>query len=225
MKFFYFVAIASLFSLSALHTISDKSETGVFEQAKPVLEVSRLRLTTSLVSSQYCKEPGSDTSINLRLKLRLQYTNLGQQPLILYKYDNSISRTMVSRDPADAFNQRYLWDMSLTTVTGGKDVTIESAAPSTSFSVLAPGQFYETETETTVFVRRKINGGESDGLAPGQYLLQVIVSTWPESGDLAKRLSERWQANGLLWSKPLKSEPMAFKIHAKRKEVNCSSNN
>ena len=201
--------------------MSNKREIGAFERAKSVQETPPLRLTMSLISSRYCREPGSDTSVNLRLKLRLRYTNVGQQPLILYKYDNTILRTMVSRDPADASNQRYVWDMSSTTVTGGKDVRTESAVPGTSFSVLTSGQYYEAEQETTVFVRGKSNGNESDGLAPGKYFLEVIVGTWPESLDLANLLRDRWQANGLLWSNALKSETMAFTIDGKRKEVNC----
>lgn len=182
-----------------------------------------VRLTTTPISQRYCKEPGSDTSANLRMKLRLRYTNQAQQSVILYKYDNTVSRAVVSKSPIDALEQRYMWDMALTTVTGGKKEMLESATPGTSFTVLHPGQFYEAEEEITIFVRRTHNGKESDGLPPGDYFLQVIVSTWPESVSLAESLRKRWQAIGLLWSGALKSEPAPFRINEKRREINCGT--
>jgi hypothetical protein len=157
------------------------------------------------------------------MKLRLRYTNEAQHPVILYKHDNTISREMVSSNLADARAQSYVWDLALTTVTGGKRETIETATPSMSFSILRPGQFYEAEQEITLFVRRTRNGKESDGLPPGDYFLQVIVSTWPESFSLAEHLGDRWQAFGTLWSGALKSEPMPFKIDERRRVVNCNT--
>ena len=157
------------------------------------------------------------------MKLRLRYTNQAQQSVILYKYDNTISRTVVSKSPIDALAQRYIWDMAITTVTGGKKETLESATPGASFTVLYPGQFYDAKGEITVFVRRTINSKESDGLLHGDHFLQVIVSTWPESVSLAASLHKRWQAIGLLWSGTLKSEPMPFRINEKWREVNCGT--
>jgi hypothetical protein len=180
-----------------------------------------LGLTTALISKRYCKEPGSDTSANLRMKLRLRYTNQARQSVILYKYDNTISRAVVSKSPMDALAHRYVWDLTLTTVTDGKKDTRERATPGTSFTVLQPGQFYEAEGEITIFVRQAQNGKESDGLPPGDYFLQVIVSTWPDSVSFAESLRKRWQAIGLLWSGALKSEPMPFMIDEKRRGVNC----
>jgi hypothetical protein len=209
-----------LCSPSTLHAISNAYPASVLQQAA-TQERLPVRLTTTLISQRYCKEPGNDMSANLRMKLRLRYTNQAQQSVILYKYDNTISRAMVSKSPIDAVAQRYVWDLMLTTVTGGKEETIESATPGTSFTVLQPGQFYEAQEEITVFVRRGRNGKESDGLPPGDYFLQVVVSTWPESVSLAEGLRKRWQAIGLLWSGGLKSEPAAFRVDEKRREVNC----
>ena len=209
-------------SPSTLHAISNGWPASVFEPAVSH-EKPPIRLTTTLIGQRYCREPGSDTSANLRMKLRLRYTNEAQHAVILYKYDNTISREMVSSNATDARAQRYVWDLALTTVTGGKREIIETVTPSRSFCVLRSGQFYEAEQETTIFVRRTRNGKESDGLPPGAYFLQVIVSTWPESVSLADHLGDRWQAIGTLWSAGLKSEPMPFKIHEKRREVNCQA--
>jgi hypothetical protein len=115
-----------------------------------------------------------------------------------------------------------VWDFSLTTVTGGKDATIDSPVPSASFVILRPGQSFDGEAEVTVFVRRGRASKESDGLLPGKYILQVSVSTWPESESLAERLTKRWQGIGTLWFGDLTSETMQLKIDKHRSVVNCS---
>jgi hypothetical protein len=180
------------------------------------------RLTTTVLVQRYCKETGSDVSDNLRIKLRLRYTNAGSQALILYKYENTVFREMISRDPLEATAHRYVWDFSLTTVTGGKDPRLDSLVPSASFVILRPGQIFDSEAEITVFVRRGRESRESDGLLPGEYILQVSVSTWPESQSLGERLRKRWQGIGALWFGDLTSEPMRLKIEKNRKVLDCS---
>jgi hypothetical protein len=180
------------------------------------------RLTINVLTQRYCKEPGSDTSDNLRMKLRLRYTNAGTRPLILYKHQNTVFREMISRNPLDAAAHRYVWDFSLTQVTGGKDSTIDGPVPNSSFAVLRPGQFFDGEAEITIFVRRGRTSKEPDGLLPGAYFLQVSVSTWPETASMAERLRKRWQGIAPLWFHDLTSEPAQFKIEKNRKVVGCS---
>jgi hypothetical protein len=227
MKFVYLIATTVLpffVSLSGLTQVSNACKSCDYEHSYAPREKQPLRLTSNLISQRYCREPDSENSDNLRMKLQLRYVNSGPHPLILYKYDNTVSRTMVSRDPADATVERYIWDLSLTTVTGGKNVTIDSLAPSSSFCVLPSNQSFETEVETTIFVSRADNSVESDGLPPGEYFLQVVVSTWPHSESLAERVRDRWRAFGLLWSDDIKSEPMQFRIDSDRPTRDCSAN-
>jgi hypothetical protein len=180
-----------------------------------------LRLKTSVLGQRYCKEPGSDVSDNLRLRLRLQYINVGQDQLILYKHDNTVFREMISHDPQEAMENRYIWDLSLMVITTN-DEMINSQVPGTSFVLLPSGHSLEAETEVTIFAKRSSKGKESDGLPPGEYFLQVSVSTWPESAGFAEILRNRWQSFGTLWSSSITSEPMPFKIEGNRKVMNCS---
>jgi hypothetical protein len=180
-----------------------------------------LRLTTTVVTQRYCRQAESDSSDNLRIKLRLRYTNDGRRPLVLYKHDNNVYREMISHSLEDATAQRYVWDLSLTAVTDGRDVTIAGPIPSASFVVLQSGQCFETETETTIFIRRDSTGRDADGLLSGEYVLQVRVSTWPESEGLAEQLRSRWQGIGTLWFRDVTSVPMPFNIASNRRLVNC----
>ena len=224
MKFWHLFAATSLLCSSLISGLNGTSTTPTraVEQPQDAEKVLPLRLTTSVLARRYCKEPGSDVSENLRIKLRLRYANAGSKPVILYKHENTVFQEMISRDPMDAAAHRYVWDFSLTTVTGGKDSTIDSPVPSSSFAILRPGQSFDGEAEITVFVRRGRTGKESDGLLPGKYILQIRISTWPESENLAERLSKRWQHIGTLWFGDLTSEIMDLTIDKHRKVVNCS---
>jgi hypothetical protein len=128
---------------------------------------------------------------------------------------------MISRDSAAAAAHTYLWDLSQTVVSTAKTATIEGPVPGPSFIVLRPGQVFDGETEITIFVRRGRVGKDFDGLLPGEYILQVSVSTWPESEILAKDLRTRWQSFGILWFHDLTSEPMLFRIEKSRKLEKC----
>lgn len=197
-------------------------KTGTDQTYAPQDELP-LRLTTNVLSQRYCREEGSDSSDNLRLKLRLQYTNVGSEPLIIYKHENSVFREMVSRNAADAAAHKYLWDFSVTSVTEGRLPTLDRGLPEDRlFVVLRPAQAFEGEAEITVFVRRGLAGNQSDGLLAGDYLLEVSVSTWPVSQDLAELLRQRWKGIGLLWFRDLNSEPMLFRIEKNPKLENCS---
>jgi hypothetical protein len=182
-----------------------------------------LQLTTSIVAQRYCKNPDSDVTDSIQITLRLRYTNTGSRPLILYKHENTIFRQMISRDLLDAAARRYVWDLSLTVVTGGGGAKIDGQVPSDLFVILRPKQSFEAEEETTVLVRRGDTGGESDGLQAGQYVLQVSVSTWPESDSVAETLRNRWRDIGVLWSSNITSSPKPFKIERNRRLENCSS--
>jgi hypothetical protein len=128
---------------------------------------------------------------------------------------------MVSRKPSDAEKREYIWDLSLTNVSSGKDTRIDASVPGQSFVVLQPKQFYETETEVPVFVRRNAVGPPADGVLPGDYLLQLTVSTWPESSNLANLLRSRWQGIGTLWSSSITSTPMSFKVARNQRLAEC----
>lgn len=93
-----FVMFSIHFRVTGYVTTSPKT----FAQAYRSRDELPIRVTTTVLSQQYCKEPSSDVSDNLRMKLRLRYTNVGTQPLILYKHENTVFREMISRDPSAA---------------------------------------------------------------------------------------------------------------------------
>ncbi|MCP9496802.1 MAG: hypothetical protein MSG64_20385 [Pyrinomonadaceae bacterium MAG19_C2-C3] len=181
---------------------------------------SPLRLSTSIVSQKYCA--GDAELDSLQTELRLCYTNVGQQPLILYKGSNNISRVMVSRSAAEAAAGRFEANGSVTSITDGSHAETEGAVPGEAFIVLPPGASYQTEADIAVLVARGDTSKVAGAVAAGEYVLQVEVPTWSESDDLAKKLRHRWRQSGFLWYDPLTSIPMPLKVEKQRAVVDCS---
>jgi hypothetical protein len=153
--------------------------------------------------------------------LRLQFTNIGKQPLILYKGSSNISRVMISRNEEDAKIRRFEVEASLTQVTSGSRINVKSSSPGKMFVTLQPDESFETRTIAGVFVARDGSRQISGAVKAGKHVLQIEISTWPESDDLAVKLHQRWRQNGYLWYATVISEPMVFEIPEQRKLENC----
>jgi hypothetical protein len=182
-------------------------------------ETEPLRLTANISGQEYCDND------HLRMSIRLAYKNVGRQPLILYKYSIVAPRYFVSRDVKSAEVGSYLKDitpMMRPIMPGPRDVPLPGG--DSVFVILKPGESYSPEIETSVNllnIRDRADGSDSS-LHPGDYVIEIVVQTWYDSRELAETLSERWQQFGSLWTKPIKSQPLPFKIDKERKVATCS---
>jgi hypothetical protein len=70
------------------------------------------------------------------------------------------------------------------------------------------------ETERTV-------PDEFGGIPPGPYVLQITVSTWLGSSELASSLRKRWEGIGLFWLDNITSQPMKFVVDDKQSSTQC----
>lgn len=182
--------------------------------------VPNLLLTATVVEQKYC-----DTT-HLRITMRLHFTNTGQRPVILYRYSLAIPRYMVSRNLKEATAKIYVEDVSpmLNPVMPKIDEAQIPGADSV-FVVLQPNETYTPQLEAEVdlpFLYDGINMKE-DGLRPGNYVLEFMVRAWYDSSELANKLSERWKDFGYLWTKTMKSQPIAFRVERQRPVVQCSN--
>lgn len=58
-------------------------------------------------------------------------------------------------------------------------------------------------------------------LPDGKYYVQVTVSTFPETEDLARELRRRWKGSGELWFDPIPSQPIRLNVPASREKSTC----
>ena len=165
-----------------------------------------LVLTVEIISQQYCTINSDLTSLQMRLKLR--YTNVGNEKLILYKghdlfYQTKIRALSTGADEVTFLNSRYFDE---------EPEPIEQPSPSRVFVILAPGATYEREIVMGMGVAGQVSNLGNQTIGEGGHSLQLIVSTWYKSRSLAQKLRQQWERKGLLWFDAVASKPIPFTV-------------
>jgi hypothetical protein len=188
-------------------------------QVKPQTP-SPLVLRTKILSYRYCRV--NPNLGNLELRVQLQFTNVGDQKLILYKghdlfYQTKFRRVATGGATGDAYevtilNSRYFDE---------QPEKIDQPTPGKVFVILQPGATFETEMTVGVgVVGSGVNRG-NHALREGEHSLQLIVSTWYKSKSLAQKMREQWQRKGLLWFEPVISTPVNFMVENPESQFTC----
>jgi hypothetical protein len=194
--------IRSLVALvTAVVWLSPASVNAQAKRPKPPLE-----LTAEIISQNYCV--ASSDSLTLDMNLKLRYTNVGNQKLILYRghdlfYQTRVRSASSSIQPYEVLflNSRYFDE---------EFESIDQAVPGKVFVSLLPGAVYERKLVVGIaVVRADFERGDST-IRAGEHTLQLIVSTWYKSRGLAEKLRKQWERKGLLWFDPLVSAPIHF---------------
>jgi hypothetical protein len=168
-----------------------------------------LVLTVEIMTQQYCTI-NSDLS-SLRMRLKLRYTNVGKQKVILYKGHDlfyqtrirSLSTGAVEPYEVTFLNSRYFDE---------EPEPIDRPSPGKVFVILAPGATYEREVLSDVGVAARVARRGNSVIADGEHTLQLTVSTWYKSKALAQKLGQQWERKGLLWFEPVTSMPLRFTV-------------
>jgi hypothetical protein len=186
----------------------------------PMRDSKPLKLTVKVVDQKYCT--GDADLDGLRINVRLVYINTSNRPLILYKGSNLISRIMISNSLAKIEAGRYEVDSSVTQLTaGGGQCFNGTVPPSRCFVILPPASSYEVQGTIGILVIRDYGRKIAGAVGSGEHVVQVQVSTWPNSEALAEKLHRRWERSGCLWYGPITSEPLTFTVQKQREVVDC----
>jgi hypothetical protein len=184
-------------------------------------ESQKLVIATSILSQRYYYCASSPDLGTLQLRLRLRYTNAGNQKLILYRGEDLFYQARIrSLRIADGIrpyeimvlNARYL---------EVENEPVEQPAPGSLFIILGPGASYETETTVGIGVAGQSAHRARHAILEGEHALQLIVSTWYRSRNLAETLRERWQRKGLLWYSTVASNEIRFKAERPQSPAPC----
>jgi hypothetical protein len=190
--------------------------------AQPKPPKPPLQLTVEIISQSYCAVT-SDSS-TLEIKVRLRYRNIGSQKIILYKGHDLFYQTRIRSAPGSAAGPYEVWVVN-SRYFDEEVEPIDQTTPSKVFLSLPPGAVYEREIMIGVgLVNDKVERGDSS-IRAGDHTLQLIVSTWYKSRNLAQKLRQEWQRKGLLWSEPLFSAPIHFVAQRPRLLGPCKSSN
>ena len=188
----------------------------LFSKTEADSNSSNLKLTTKIIEQKYCGSGYSDMAM-LKLSLQLTYTNVGQQPLILYKGSNLIYYVLVGSNEQNLRNKQYEMNMHVGWITSGIKLN-EGSRPSKEFIVLNPNESYQTGGDVSI----PIDIDETTQfLKSGEHVLQVVTETWPSDEAQFDKLKKKWNDTGFLWGKNITSEPMVFSVEKRPHIVEC----
>lgn len=177
-----------------------------------------VRLDVSILDQQACSS-NSNTDV-LQLMLRLRYTNVGKQKLILYKGNRIFYQVFVSRTEATTA-RRLAYRTSHAAYYDKQLEKIDTNAPGSVFTTLSPGTWHETKQTIIVPVAKNGAGRVNVSLGAGEHLLSLTISTWYESRKLGESLRERWRGRGFLWIEPLISNAVGFEVNDQPAVIAC----
>lgn len=169
----------------------------------------QLQLAAEVIEQRYCSI--NRDKITLQLKLRVRYSNLGPERLLIYQGHDLFYQIKVRSDAAGGaqpdevllLNMHYFDE---------EFERIDASSPGKVFEKLAPKEFFERELITGLGVTDDDKVRSNTTVKPGRHTLHVIVSTWYQSPQLAEKLRQQWQRKGVLWTQPLSSFPVSLVI-------------
>ena len=175
---------------------------------------AQLQLKTDLIELRHCSVE------NLRFTLRLNFTNQGKRAVILDKRSSVISQYMVSRSFKNALNKKYEIEVPRLIGLDAPGMTMDSVPDASQFVVLKHGEVYSVVRVFNSYIGADPDDHNSRPLGRDN-LLQLVVLTWyyPRASNVKWR--DQWQPKGYLWSDPITSIAMPFKIEKNAPVVNC----
>jgi hypothetical protein len=178
--------------------------------ARSTSPTGALEVTTSIVEAKYCSDEC------MLLILQPTYRNIGETNLILFKYALPPFEHRISKNKNAARVKDY--EQVITPMMGSSPSLIEfgDEPPSAYFMVLKPGESYTTVNTITVpiFIADADKETGKDKLRKGEHVLELIVPTWPVDRNRVAKVQSLWQRFGSLWTDPIMSLPMVFKVES-----------
>jgi hypothetical protein len=187
-------------------------------RAQPKLPKQPLELSVEIISQSFCRV--TSTSSALEMKLRLRYTNIGSQKLILYKGHDLFFQTRIRSATGNLAGPYEVWVLN-SRYFDEEFEPIDQTSPSKVFLTVPPGGVYAREITIGVGVVNETGQRGDSSIIAGDHTLELTVSTWYKSRALAQKLREEWQRKGLLWFDPLVSAPVHFLVQQPPVLVPC----
>ncbi len=171
-----------------------------------------LKLQARLTGQSYCREPRSD-DLSATLRLQLKVTNIGEEPVILYRKCDQLFEASRSATLADALAGRYedSFHVSYAPFFYLKLIKgYEAFPPQDYFVILRPDEPYFLNT--VVSFRYCTPARVRCPALSGDHYLRARFSTWKESPEVLARARKTWRPFGYLWDGDLTTEPVAFAV-------------
>lgn len=167
-----------------------------------------LELSFNIINQRYCV--GGAGVDFLHLTLRLRFTNVGNQKLILYKGNNLFFAVWTKPAQDNQAGARFEMKTTASRFLQMTPEDVDRPSPNRDFVFLSPQESFETSIAVSLPVVSEEGKRSRGTINNGEHLLQITASTWYESRKLGEKLRERWQRKGMLWLDPLGSASAPF---------------
>lgn len=179
----------------------------------------KLILKPTVVASTYC------SASNLRLTLKLTFTNSGSEPILLRKEGFFVSRYFVSSD-LEALNKRR-HELNVRGVPSSVMIIKHRLQDKVGLAEslvthLETGASHVATIQLYVPYIYDATDPRANALRPGDHVLQLLVWTWLDTKPFAASLQKQWRTRGFLWTETLVSEPVLFTVSNTKTISGCS---
>jgi hypothetical protein len=167
-----------------------------------------VRLQGYVISVKYCEGDG-EVSISQH-RVRLRFTNVSRQPLILYRA-YAVKNVVIGKSVTGGAIAEVETQFSLTGFTSVPTGVTRYTWPNPAFVLLQHGHFFSSEDIIPIPIRLRENN--SAGLTAGEHFMQFRASPLSEDPpEVTQQLRERWRRRGLLRTGSVLSSPIRFTV-------------
>jgi hypothetical protein len=168
-------------------------------------------LTGTVEKQVYCIDRSDDM---LRLYLRMQVTNPGPAPAVVYTALRDITYVRIAAKGAPP-GGAPLVEFDQSPITVWHDIKPDR------FTTLAPGQSVAFEAMVPIQARKDGGATRGSALGPGDYVMSVVVSLWQGDEESAETWRKRLEPRGALVVSGPASLPIAFTVDPTHRAVSC----
>jgi hypothetical protein len=157
----------------------------------------------------------------IKLALKISFTNISRDVVILNRGSGTVSRVLVARSIAEMRARQFEADMSISSMVGHyPDEPRRSLADLTVR--LRPGESHSVTTQTRI--PYLISGTEPHilGIRRGEtYFVSFVISTWPEESLTPESAEKAFAGIGRVWSSNVQSNPISLDLPQKPIPSSC----
>lgn len=184
---------------------------------------NEIRLEVVIEQLDFCE--GDQEVYTTHLKLKLRYTNLGAQKIILYRPRKpiGITKAYVASDNLALEEKRYQSVLEYDTFGLPKTAPSSKQPDAENFILLDAGNSFEIPATLAVPVRFDFHLQIPGTVSSGDHVISVEVADWPFSEEAGRSLGRAWANLGDLLYEPLISLPVYIRIPDKVQVRDCQT--
>lgn len=168
----------------------------------------QVKLVTEVIGKEYSEGDADLKAVDLKLKL--QFSNSGQTPILIYRNKFDVSHIWVSKNVEDLISGVFEQSSSLTNLVS--NVPSIKKLGVKDFVILSKNEKYETQETIRLFVPYDSNNKIAGAVSTGTHTLRIRFYNWFWTKEESENKQSELIKYGNIMMNPVVSEPMTFTI-------------